>query len=140
MVVPVFFAVEAAELSAVCVAELGPLFTSPPAMLTGTFALTAFCFAVASESASCFVRDAWSTFCSWPEPPQPDLQLEPPVACVGFAVCVVVPVFVAVDVPEFDAFCVAELGPSETLPPAMLTGTLALTAFWSAVALESASC
>jgi hypothetical protein len=33
----------------------------------------------------------------------------------------------------------AELGPLETLPPAMLTGTLALTAFWSAFAPELAS-
>jgi hypothetical protein len=42
VVVPVFDAVESAVLLFFCVAELEPLFTSPPAMLTGTFALTAF--------------------------------------------------------------------------------------------------
>ena len=108
-------------------------------MLTGTFALTASCFAVASESASCFVNDAWITFCSCPAPPQPDLQLELPAVCVGIAVWFVVLSLVAEEVPVLLAFCVAVLGPLETLPPAMFTGTLALTAFWSAVAVESAS-
>jgi hypothetical protein len=42
---------ELAELSSVWLAELSPAVTSPPATMTGTFALTPFCVAVADESA-----------------------------------------------------------------------------------------
>jgi len=42
---------ELAELSSVWLAELLPATTSPPATMTGTFALTPFCVAVADESA-----------------------------------------------------------------------------------------
>src|SRR5436190_1422833 len=109
-------------------------------MLTGTSALTAFCSAFAFESASCFVEDAWITFCSWPLPPHPDLQLVLPPVCVGVAVCSVPLVFDAVEVAVLLLFCVAELAPLFTSPPAMLTGTFALTAFCLAFAFESASC
>jgi len=37
----VLLAEEVAELLLFCVAELGPLVTLPPAIVTGTFALTA---------------------------------------------------------------------------------------------------
>jgi hypothetical protein len=147
VVVLSFDAVESAVFVAVWFAWLEPLFTSPPAMLTGTFALTAFCLAFAFESASCFVKDAWITFCSWPLPPTPlpphlqsDPSFEPPTGWVGVAVWLVVLLLVAEEVPVFVNVWLAELGPLETLPPAMLTGTLALTAFWSAFASELASC
>src|SRR3954462_7679066 len=55
-----------------CDAVLEPACTSPPAMLTGTFAFTAFCLAFAAASASCFVLEDCETFCSWPLPPQPE--------------------------------------------------------------------
>src|SRR3954468_18498293 len=42
---------ELAELSSVWLAELLPAVTSPPATMTGTFALTPFWVAVADESA-----------------------------------------------------------------------------------------
>jgi hypothetical protein len=67
------------------------------------------------------------------------LQLELPPVWVGVAVWLVVPLLVAEEVPELVNVWLAELGPAETLPPAMLTGTLAFTAFWSAFALELAS-
>jgi hypothetical protein len=41
---------ELAELLSVWSAELSPAVTSPPATMTGTFALTPFCMAVADES------------------------------------------------------------------------------------------
>ena len=53
---------EAAE--EVCDAELEPPLGSPPTMVSGTFALTASCFAFASASAFCFVSADWITFCS----------------------------------------------------------------------------
>jgi hypothetical protein len=42
---------ELAELSSVWEAELSPAVTSPPATMTGTFALTPFWLAYADESA-----------------------------------------------------------------------------------------
>jgi len=49
---------ESALFSTSCEAELSPASMSPPAMFTGTLALSAFCVAVASESAS------WSVYAS----------------------------------------------------------------------------
>jgi len=66
---------ELAELSSVWLAELGPLVTSPPATMTGTFALTPFCVAFAEESADCSVFAVWFDSCACPEPPQPAPQL-----------------------------------------------------------------
>ncbi len=40
----------------------------------GRFTLTASCLALASESAFWLVSASWSSFCDWPEPPQPYLQ------------------------------------------------------------------
>src|SRR2546421_5308000 len=140
LVVLVSDASAVAPLSAVCVAELEPPTTSYPAIPTGTLALTAFCLAVASASASCFVFDAWITFCSWPLPPQPEMQLELPPACVGFAVWFVPLELAAIASALFPAVWVAELEPPTTSCPAMLTGTLAFTAFCLAVASASAFC
>jgi hypothetical protein len=44
-----------ALLVAAWLALLAPVETSPPATFTGAFALTAFCFAFAFETASCSV-------------------------------------------------------------------------------------
>ena len=109
-------------------------------MLTGTLALTASCLAFASASASCLVLDDWSTFWLWPLPPQPNQQLVLPAVCVGVAVCVVVLSFDASAVPVLVRVWFAALDPPFTLPPAMLTGTFALTAFCLALASASASC
>jgi hypothetical protein len=46
--------------------------------------------------------------------------------------------FVASDSAELELFCVAELFPPVTSPPATVTGTLALTPFWLAFASELA--
>ena len=62
---------ELAELSADWFAEFDPPDTLPPAMLTGAFPFTAFCEALASESAACRVAAAWADDCAWPAPPQP---------------------------------------------------------------------
>src|SRR5919205_367185 len=114
-VVPLMFAaVASAVFPAVCVAELEPPTTSCPAMLTGTLAFTAVCFAFASASASCFVNADWSTVCDWPFPPQPDRQLELPPVCVGLADWPVVLVFDASALAELSAVWVAELEPPET--------------------------
>ena len=62
-------------------------------MVTGTLALTAFCFAVASASASCFVCADWLIDWACPAPPQPERQLELPPVCVAVAVWPVVLLF-----------------------------------------------
>ena len=54
-----FDAEESAELLLLCVAELEPPDTLPPAIETGTLAFTPFCFAFAFESASWDVEAAW---------------------------------------------------------------------------------
>ena len=51
---------------------------SPPAMLTGTLAFTAFWLALALDSAACSVSAFWLDSYAWPEPPQPMTQDEPP--------------------------------------------------------------
>jgi hypothetical protein len=48
-------------------------------------AFTAFCFAFASASASCFVCADWSMVCDWPAPPQPEWQLLLPPVWVAVA-------------------------------------------------------
>ena len=55
VVLLVLSAVESAVFVAVWLAALEPPSTFPPAIVMGTFALTAFCFASASASASCVV-------------------------------------------------------------------------------------
>jgi hypothetical protein len=53
-----------AELSSVWLAELSPPVMSPPATATGTFALTPFWSASASESAYCSVSALCSSHCA----------------------------------------------------------------------------
>jgi hypothetical protein len=65
--------VSAVEL-AVCVAVLGPEVTLPPAMVTGTFAFTAFWSLLAIPAATCFVSACWIPTWNPPAPPQPALQ------------------------------------------------------------------
>ncbi len=72
------FAVELA----VCVAELGPELTLPPAIDTGTFAFTAFWSLLAIPIAACCVSDFWIPAWNPPAPPQPALQEPPPTFCV----------------------------------------------------------
>src|SRR5439155_19352766 len=76
-----FVASASALLRAFWLAEVAPEpLRSAPRIDSGAFALTAFCLAFASASASCFVLPIWMTFCSWPLPPQPDQHsLLPPV-------------------------------------------------------------
>ena len=61
------FAVELA----VCVAELGPELTLPPAIDTGTFALTAFWSLFATPRANWSVSAFWIPSWKPPAPPQP---------------------------------------------------------------------
>src|ERR1700761_3425946 len=122
-----------AALSAFCAAVL-----APPAMLTGTLALTAFCEPSALENAPWSVAAPWPDSWAWPEPPQPMKQLE--LADWFWLLFCSVPA--ALPAPLFaalSAFCAAVLAPPTMFPPAMLTGTLALTAFCEPSALEAAS-
>ena len=76
-----------------------------------------------------------SAFCPpiWapPAPPQPAWQLEePPTVCCCDWFWLVVALLATFVVAAEVAVCVAALGPAFTFPPAIETGTLALTAFW----------
>lgn len=70
----------------------------------------------------------WSKSCDWPDPPQPEWQLEL-LVCDWLAVWSVDAVLDADDVAELLLLCEAELEPPDTLPPATVTGTLAFTPF-----------
>src|SRR4249920_3494391 len=98
-------------------------------MFTGTFAFTAFWSLFASPMASWLVWAFWIPAWNPPAPPQPSLQDPPPTfwfRCWRWSVFASFETFVV----AFDvAFWVAELGPESMLPPAIETGTLALTAF-----------
>ena len=59
LVEALFDAEEWAELLLLCVAELEPPDTLPPAIETGTLAFTPFCFAFAFESAYWDVEASW---------------------------------------------------------------------------------
>jgi hypothetical protein len=141
---------EVAELVLLCVAELDPPETLPPATTTGTLAFTPFWSAFASEVASWLVDASCDDDCACPEPPQPTWQLELLVCdCVAFWV-----VFAVLDADELAVLlllCVAELeplgamspyvwDPTATPSPLTVTGTFALTPFWVALALELALC
>jgi hypothetical protein len=146
----VFDAEDVAALLMLCVAELGPAVTWPPATMTGTFALTACWSAFAVESAVWLVEASWDDDCTCPEPPQPTWQLEP-LVWVWLAFWVVLAVL---DADEFAALlrlCVAEaeplagwepmvMLPTDTPSPLTVTGTFALTASCVALALELALC
>ena len=115
---------------AVWFAELGPELTSPPAIETGTFAFTAFWSLFATPIApwwvSAFCTPAWNP----PAPPQPMTQESlPPTSCCCDWPWLVVALLLTFVVAEELAVCVAELGPELTSPPAIETGTFALTAF-----------
>src|SRR5689334_1707728 len=112
----------------------------PPAIETGVFELTAFWFENAAPAAHWLVSAFWTPSWKPPAPPQPARHEElPPTFCVRPWSWSVLERFetsvVALDV----AFCVAVLGPEETLPPAIETGTLALTAFCLLMAAPMAS-
>jgi hypothetical protein len=59
-----------ADEFAACAALLGPTLTLPPAIVTGTLALTAFCWLAESAAAACPVVAPWSPACAPPEPPE----------------------------------------------------------------------
>src|SRR6185436_17527818 len=126
-----FFAFESALEAAAWLAELGPEVTLPPAMFTGTLALTAFWSLTAKESAFCVVSESCAPIWAAPAPPQPTWQDElSPTYWFWSCVC-----FVSASLHAFEsaldaAAWLAELGPEVTLPPATFAGALALTAFW----------
>jgi len=136
-VAAVFVADESAVLFSVWLAELDPAWTSPPATVTGTFALTPFWFASALDDASWIVAAFWETSCACPEPPHPAAQLELLDWCWP-ADWFVDAVFVADESAVLVLCWVAELEPPDTLPPAIVTGTFAFTPFWCASAFEDA--
>jgi hypothetical protein len=80
-----FDASASALLLTSCFAELEPLLGSPPITSDGAFVFSASCLALASASASCFVSPIWTTFCSWPLPPQPDQHVLLPAVWVAVA-------------------------------------------------------
>ena len=77
-----------------------------------------------------FVSDDWLVPCACPEPLPPDWD--------WFAVWFVVLEFDADDVALLLRYCEAELSPPVTLPPPIVTGTLAFTASCLAFASLSA--
>ena len=123
---------------AVWLALLSPPETSPPAMLTGTLALTAFWSASAFDAASWAVSDFWAESWACPAPPQPIRQLDPAdwVWLLLWSVLARLPA--ALSAPLV-AVWLALLSPPWMSPPATFTGVLALVAFCSALALEAAS-
>src|SRR6476646_6108613 len=124
---------------AVCVALLGPEETFPPAIETGTFAFTAFWSLFAIPRAPWLVSALWTPAWKPPAPPQPARHEPPPMfwlRCWSWSVFALFETSAAaLDV----AVCVALLGPEETFPPAIETGTFAFTAFWSLFAIPTAS-
>ena len=109
----------------------------PPPIEIGTLAFTPFWSALASDSAFWSVSASWSSFCDWPEPPQPYLQSDE-LFWVWSASWSVLASFEASESASLSSSCLAELSPPQTLPPPIETGTLAFTPFWSALASESA--
>jgi hypothetical protein len=133
-----------------CVAELLPLVTLPRAIVTGTFALTPFWSAFAFEVPVWLVVACWFDDCACPDPPHPTWQLLLlDWDCDAF--WVVLAVLEADELAVLLRLCDAELeplagteptvvDPTDTPSPVTVTGTLALTAFWVALALELALC
>src|SRR5579884_2685706 len=108
-------------------------------MFTGTLALTAFWSARAREAASCAVRDSCPDAWYWPDPPLP----APPPLEVDWLcglLWLVLDELLAEELLLLLTAWLAELLPPLTSPPAMFTGTLALTAFWWALAWDRAAC
>ncbi len=67
-----------ADEFAVCEAELGPDFTFPPAIETGTVAFTAFWSLFGGTGRQLVGLGIWIPAWNPPAPPQPAIQLEPP--------------------------------------------------------------
>src|SRR4029077_11994187 len=130
-----------APLVAVCSALLLQAVIEPPAMFTGTLALTAVCSAAAVEAAACWVLAAWPDSWNCPLPPHPFSQLELPPFCVWVFSCVVAALLLASPlVAPLVAVCSALLLPAVIDLPAMFTGALPLTAVCAASASDSAAC
>src|SRR6516165_8780716 len=107
-------------------------------MFTGTLAFTAVWLALADENAPWSVAALWPEAWNCPAPPQPHWQSEPAV-WVWVLFCVVLALLPAPLTAPFRAPWLALFEPPETPPPAILTGTSALTAVWSAFADDPAS-
>jgi hypothetical protein len=130
-----------APLLADWLALFSPPVIEPPAMLTGTFALTAVCSASASDDADWLVLDNCPDACAWPLPPQPNRQLELPAFWDWLLLWLVLALLLALPlVAPFVADWLALLLPPVIEPPAMFTGTFALTAVCLATASDSADC
>src|SRR5918911_1641279 len=130
-------AVEVAVWSAVD----GPLLTSPPAIDTGTFAFTAVWWLLETPRAACSVSAFWTPAWKPPAPPQPATHEESPPtfwsSCWSWSVFELFETsVVAVEVAVWSAVD----GPLLTSPPAIETGTFALTAVWSLFAIPTAAC
>ena len=83
---------------------------TPPPIEIGTLALTASCSALASESAFWLVSASCSSFCDWPEPPQPYLQSDE-LSWVWSAFCSVLALLEASESASLSSSCLAELSP-----------------------------
>src|ERR1044072_3899353 len=113
----------------------------PPAVETGVFEFTAFWLLYAAPAApwlvSAFCTPSWkppapphpATHCLRSRPSQPH-QRAPMSWCSDWSWSVFA-LFEPSVVAVAGALCVALLGPEETFPPAIETGTFAFTAFWS---------
>src|SRR3954453_3706437 len=85
-----------------------------------------------------FVGASWTPAWKPPAPPQPAWQEEPPMFWLSVWSWSVFALFETSAFAEDVAVCVALLGPLEMFPPAIETGALPLTAFWSLLAMPSA--
>src|ERR671935_96329 len=112
----------------------------PPAVECGELLLTAFCRLTPAAKAACSVSAFWIPICAPPGPPQPKKHedLPPPTFWVWSCFCVVSASLDAFASASEFAHWLAELGPLVTLPPAMFTGVLALTAFCLLIAAAPA--
>src|SRR5204863_79001 len=115
---------------------------SPPAMLTGALPFTAFWSAFAFDAAGCAVRAPCLESCAWPLPPdpnepQPQDDFEPSDGGSDW-VWVLLWVVPASLLALLSALLSVPSRRSSDLPwmspPAMFTGALPFTAFWSAFA------
>src|SRR5215212_7537459 len=112
---------------------------SPPATFTGVLAFTAFWCAWDWAAAACSVAAPCAFDWNCPAPPQP-LWQDDDAYCDWSLFWLVDAELPALADDPFSAAWLAELCPPEMLPPAMLTGELAFTAFCFACDLAAASC
>src|SRR5947209_4792253 len=97
----------------------------PPAMFTGTLALTAVWFASADDSAPWVVVSSSLFRCCSPAPQQPPRHRVLRAVCDWLLFWVVLALLLALLSASFSRFWLAALLPPVMLPPAMFTGTLA---------------